>query len=70
MKLARIEGAGLEKIVEVLPLWRQAQESFLSAVGDADWNVLATRLDGLRDGMSEHPRMRAQLRRGLPAGKT
>jgi DNA-binding MarR family transcriptional regulator len=62
VKQARIEKAGLDKIQEVLPVWREAQASFLRAVGDTEWEALSGRLIALREHMADDPDIRAQLR--------
>ena len=61
VKRAKLTPSGEAKIAEILPHWRRAQESFLAAVGPAEWAAVAERLDGLRSDMATDPLVQRQL---------
>ncbi|MEN8374625.1 MAG: MarR family winged helix-turn-helix transcriptional regulator [Gemmatimonadota bacterium] len=62
VKQAELTETGGRKILETLPHWRRAQESFLAAVGDVEWTTVASRLEDLRESMAENPLLEGQLR--------
>lgn len=62
VKQARITRTGQTKISEVLPYWRQAQASFLAAVGPTSWSTVSDNLEQLRERMATDPFLHGQIR--------
>ncbi len=62
VKIAHLTRKGAARIQEVLPLWRQAQTAFLTAVGEGAWSEVSARLDDLRASMAHDPLLHAQIR--------
>ena len=63
VKHASLTKKGVARIQMVLPYWQQAQEAFLTAVGDVEWTKVSKRLESLRESMTDDPLVHGQLRK-------